>query len=112
METLKELARLIKIKNEVERGITQIIGRPAFIGHTGEYIASKIFDIKLETSAVAKGLDGYFNSGTLRGHSVNIKFYTFNEGLLDITPGYLPDYYLVLTGEVRPAGSSKGVAKP
>jgi hypothetical protein len=112
MDELKLLADLIKQKNKIEKEIGKIIDRPAIIGHVGEYIASKVFDIRLENSASTKGLDGYFEEGILKGKSVNIKFYTKNERLLDITPNFLPDYYLVLTGDVGLNTSSKGTVKP
>lgn len=40
MEDLSQLAKLIKIKNKVEAQISSLIGRPALIGHVGEYIAA------------------------------------------------------------------------
>jgi len=49
----------------------------------GEWIASKVFDIQLEDSAVAKAIDGRFRSGPLAGKTVNIKIYGKREGLLD-----------------------------
>lgn len=112
MEELTQLAELIRKKNEVEKRITNIIGRPAIIGHVGEFIASRIFNIQLEESASAKGKDGYFQDGKLKGKSVNIKFYTKNDRLLDITPAFLPDFYLVLSGDPGTNASSKGIVKP
>jgi hypothetical protein len=111
-KSLKELADLISEKNKIELKISKIINRPAIIGHAGEYIASKIFNIDLEISAVNKGIDGYFSSGILKGKGVNIKWYGKKENLLDITPSYLPDYYLVLTGPPAPAVSSRGKTRP
>lgn len=58
MENIKLLAELIHKKNEIEIEISRLIKRPAFIGHTGEYIASQIFDIQLEESATSRGFDG------------------------------------------------------
>src|SRR5574339_131973 len=98
MDDLIQLARLIDIRNQTEGEITALIGRPAAIGHIGEYIASRVFNITLETSASHKSSDGYFCDEPLRGHTVNIKWFAFQEGILDITPDALPDYYLVLTG--------------
>lgn len=112
MEELIRLSDLIRQKNSIEREITSIIGRPALIGHVGEYIASKIFQIDLEESASKKAIDGYFLNSNLKGKSVNIKFYSKNERMLDITPLCLPDFYLVLTGDSRVSSSSKGVVKP
>jgi len=109
---LKILADLIRVRNSTEMAITRIIGRPAQIGHIGEYIASNIFDIQLEVSAVNPGSDGYFNSGPLAGKSVNIKMYGKREGFLDINIKYLPDYYLVLTGPKTTQSSSKGQTRP
>ena len=49
---LQSLAALIRARNAIEIPITQIIGRPSQLGHIGEFIASRIFDIALEESAV------------------------------------------------------------
>jgi hypothetical protein len=46
MESLSKLAELVKEKNRIEESISQIISRPAFIGHFGEYIAAKVFNIQ------------------------------------------------------------------
>lgn len=112
MPYLQELAELIRRRNEIGREITALIGRPAQIGHLGEHIASEIFDIKLEESAVNKGFDGRFKSGSLAGRSVNIKWYAKREGALDIRPDAMPDYYLVLTGPKETSGTSRGEARP
>ena len=112
MEDIIQLADLIKKRNLIEQDISVITNRPAMLGHTGEYIASRIFNIKLQESASNKGIDGYFTDGNLAGKSVNIKWYTRQQSLLDITPDYLPDYYLVLTGAKVNAASSKGTVCP
>lgn len=109
---LKRLARLLHARNANEIEITKIIERPAQLGHVGEFIGSKIFDIKLEESANQQGIDGHFCSGPLAGKSVNIKTYGKREGILDIHPEYLPDFYLVLTGPKSTATSSKGTSRP
>ena len=106
------LADLIRVRNANEVAITRIIGRPAQIGHLGEYIASKVFGIKLEESAVHAGSDGVFINGPLVGKSVNIKMYGKREGFLDIREEYVPDYYLVLTGPKATQLSSKGATRP
>lgn len=109
---LKHLARLLHARNANEIEITKIIERPAQLGHVGEYVGSRIFDIVLEESANQQGIDGYFNSGSLAEKSVNIKTYGKRKGILDIQPEYLPDYYLVLTGPKSTATSSKGSTRP
>jgi hypothetical protein len=98
MNDLENLSELIKKRNTIEREISRIIQRPAFSGHLGEYIASKIFDIDLNASATQKGHDGIFKSGMLQGKSVNVKLYSKRESLLDISLDSAPDYYLVLSG--------------
>ena len=98
MDDLIQLAKLIDTRNQIERKITALIGRPAAIGHIGEYIAGRVFNIALEESASHKSSDGYFRDEPLKGRTVNIKWFAFQEGILDITPESLPDYYLVLTG--------------
>jgi hypothetical protein len=66
----------------------------------------------LEESASQKGLDGRFTHGQLAGRSVNIKWYAKREGLLDVTPDALPDFYLVLAGPKSAASSSRGEDRP
>ena len=43
---------------------------------------------------------------------MNIKWYAKQEGILDITPDILPDYYLILSGPIVVASSSKGTSRP
>jgi hypothetical protein len=112
MADLKQLAELIKTRNTIGEQIAALIGRPAMIGHVGEFIASRIFNIALEESASQKSIDGHFVDGPLEGHSVNIKWYGRQEGALDVTPDALPDYYLVLAGPKPGAGSSRGSIRP
>jgi hypothetical protein len=112
MDELARLADLIKKRNSLECEIAELIRRPAQLGHLGEYIASRIFRIVLEESASHKSIDGRFSDGPLKGCSVNIKWYALCEGLLDITPGALPDYYLVLTGPQSAAMTSRGRVRP
>ena len=112
MKELIKLAALIRERNQLERDITAVIGRPAEIGHIGEFIASKIFQIELETSASKKSLDGHFIGGNLKRKSVNIKWYAKRESILDITPDSLPDYYLALTGPKSSTTSSRGQTRP
>jgi hypothetical protein len=80
--------------------------------HLGEWIAAQVFDIELEASAVAAGVDGRFRSGPLQGRTVNIKWYLKREGALDMTESTALDYYLVLTGPRSPALSSRGATRP
>jgi hypothetical protein len=84
----------------------------AQIGHIGEYIASRIFGIVLEESASRMSVDGRFAGGVLIHRTVNIKWYAKREGVLDLTPEALPDYYLVLAGPWSSAGSSRGEVRP
>lgn len=112
VESLEKLARAVKQKNITDAAIARIIGRPAERSHTGEYLASRIFDIRLELSASHKGIDGHFTSGNLVGRTVNIKWYGKREGLLDINSKALPDFYLVMTGPKAAASSSMGTTRP
>jgi hypothetical protein len=112
MDDLERLALLIRQRNDTEVEITRIIGRPAQIGHIGEYIAAKVFSIGLAFSAREKGYDGRFKEGSLSGRTVNVKWYAKREGLLDIEPRSVPDFYLVLTGPHEPAISSRGTSRP
>lgn len=112
MEELVHLAGLVEQRNEIAGKITTIIARPAQIGHIGEYIASRIFDIQLQESAVTRAIDGYFSSGQLANCSVNVKWYGKQESLLAMSPGLQPDYYLVMTGPHANAGKSRGEIRP
>ncbi len=112
MDDLNRLADLLKQKHAIDEQIARVIGRPAQIGHTGEYIAAAIFGIRLEHSAVAKGIDGHFTTGPLAGRSVNVKWYAKLESLLDITPAFLPDEYLVLAGPRTNEVTSRGGHRP
>ena len=85
-------------KTAVDRKISALIGRPALIGHLGEFIASWVFDIELEQSASHKGSDGHFRGGPLARKTVNVKWYALHEGILDIHSEPDTDYYLVLSG--------------
>jgi len=95
---LAELADLLRERNRIDARIGHLINRPMTAGHAGEWIASRIFDIELEPSAVAKAIDGRFRSGSLTGRSVNVKWYLKREGMLDMTEAPELDYYLVLAG--------------
>ena len=106
------LAAIIKQRNRVAKEIAIHIGRPALIGHVGEYIASLIFDIQLAESASQKSIDGYFQTGSLAGKSVDVKWYGKREGLLDMKDDPILDYYLVLTGPKTTATSSRFKLRP
>lgn len=111
-EKLAKLAELIAEKNRVCEQITAITGRPALIGHLGEFIAAQVFDIELATSAVNRGHDGVFRSGPMIGRTVNVKWYGNQEGLLDIRTDALPDFFLVLAGPQTKVMHSRGECRP
>ena len=111
-QELQRLASIIKQRNAVDREIAMIIGRPSLSGHLGEYVASRIFGIRLSESAVTRGMDGHFVEGGLAGRSVNIKKYGLDQGMLDIRPDAVPDHYLVLTGPRSGLASSRGTTQP
>ena len=111
-DILKNLVELITLRNRVASEISSLIGRPAQIGHVGEFIASQVFNINLEESASTPAIDGFFSEGSLRGQSVNIKWYARRENVLDITPEKLPNYYLVMTGPKTTVMTSKGQSRP
>jgi len=110
--SLERLSSLVHERNRVSEEIAAIIGRPALSGHIGEYLASRIFGIRLEVSATAKGIDGYFMEGSLKGKSVNVKLYGKKENILDISPDKVADYYLVLTGDDSDLSGSWGKTRP
>ncbi|MCL4559892.1 MAG: hypothetical protein M1281_04650 [Chloroflexi bacterium] len=109
---LQKLSELIQEKNQIDNEIAEIIQRPAQIGHVGEFIASIIFDVQLMESASYKAIDGIFRSGLQGGKSVNIKWYGKQEGILDITPNALPDFYLIMTGPRSNQPTSRSGTRP
>ena len=111
-DELGRLASLIRQRNRVDGEIAAIIDRPAHVGHIGEFVAAAIFDIRLHESAAHRGADGHFIRGPLAGRSVNIKKYSTDQGVLDIRPDALPDYFLVLAGARTGAASSRGTTQP
>ena len=82
-DSLARAATLLRERNAIDVELARLIHRPMTSGHLGEWIAAQIFDIELEASAVAAGIDGRFRSGPLQGLTVNIKWYLKREGLLD-----------------------------
>src|SRR5216683_4006672 len=110
-DEVAHIARLLTERNAVDDAIAGIIHRPMTAGHLGEWIASQVFDIQLEPSAVAPAIDGRFRTGPLQGQTVNVKWYLKQEGLLDISESAELDYYLVLTGPRSAAISSRGASR-
>jgi hypothetical protein len=108
MNELTQLAKLIAEQNAIGRNISEIIGRSHSIGHAGEYVASRIFDIKLHPAGNAPGSDGRFRSGPLEGATVNVKWYVRLE-TLGIKPSAVPDYYLVLAGPRASANTQRHI---
>ena len=112
MTGLDRLGRLLKQRNQVDKEIASIIGRPAHSGHIGEFVAARIFDIELLHSASHEAIDGHFARGPLAGKSVNVKKYSIDQSILDMKPDSPPDFYLVLTGPRTPPQSSRGTTQP
>jgi hypothetical protein len=102
-ELLQRLAALVQARNEADRQIAALIGRPATPGNIGEFVAATIFGIRLAASGSQAGYDGVFETGPVAGKRVNVKAYGRHEGLLDVSP-HPCDYYLVLAG---PPGSAR-----
>lgn len=102
-DDLERLAELVRIKNDADLAIAQLIGRPSTPGNIGEFVAASVFAIRLMTSGSHPGYDGVFQSGPFADKTVNIKTYSRHESVLDISP-HPCDYYLVLTG---PPGQAK-----
>jgi hypothetical protein len=109
---MRRIAQLLQERNAIDEEIAAITRRPMTSGHLGEWIAAQIFDIQLEQTAVAAGIDGAFQSGPLQGRTVNIKWYLRREGLLDTSDSARLEYYLVLTGPPSAAASSRGATRP
>jgi hypothetical protein len=100
---LERLADLVQVKNDADAAIAEFIGRPAAPGNIGEFVAARVFAIRLMTSGSHRGYDGVFTTGLLADKTVNIKTYSRHESVLDINP-HPCDRYLVLTG---PTGQAR-----
>lgn len=112
VELVTAVATLVRERNTIDAQIARITNRPMVAGHLGEWLASQLFEIDLEASAVAKAIDGRFTQGALAGKTVNVKWYGKREGLLDMTMSEAIDYYLVFTGPKVAAASSRGGVRP
>jgi hypothetical protein len=71
MDSHARAAALLHKRNEIDAELGRFMHRPMTSGHLGEWIAAQVFDIELEASAVAAGIDGRFRSGPLQGRTVN-----------------------------------------
>ena len=99
------LLTLLKERNSISRKISKhTCGLPVHTGRHGEFIASRIFNIELNTDPKEAGHDGKFRSPKLlECKTVNIKWYTARETILSLKTGNdKPDYYLVMTGPEKP----------
>lgn len=96
-DPLEELAEMLEQRAKIDARITTLIGRPALSGNIGEFVAAHVFDIELVKSGSHPGHDGHFRSGPRAGRSVNVKLYSQQQNLLDISPHPCDDY-LVLMG--------------
>jgi hypothetical protein len=108
---VEQLAELLRERNTLDDRIATMTGRPMASGHLGEWLAHRIFGIRLETNAARPGIDGRFTTGPLAGDTVNVKWYLKREGLLDVARSE-PDHYLVMTGPVAQSASSAGSRRP
>ena len=111
-DRLRRLSSLVKQRNAVDQEISAILDRPAHTGHLADFIAARIFQIALLESASHKGMDGHFTDGPLAGRSVNIRFASKNDGLLNMNLDSPPDFYLVMTGPKTQPASSRGTTSP
>lgn len=116
MPDLRRVADLIQRRNEIDSELAALIGRPPHSGHIAEYVTAAIFGIDLHRSAATRAHDGYFARGPLAGASVNIKFGSRRDGMLNLVqsvdPVHHPGYYLVLTGPIATTFSSVGLSAP
>ena len=112
MDDHEHVVQLLHTRNAVDQEISRIIQRPMSTGHLGEWLASRIFGIDLHPSATHTGSDGVFADGPQAGRTVNIKWYSKRENLLDISTVGPPDTYLVMTGPPSAAASSRGALRP
>jgi hypothetical protein len=111
VDEVERIAELLRARNAVDTLIADVTNRPVTSGHLGEWLAFRIFGLTPAVHAAVAGLDGTFSGGPFDGRTVNVKWYLKRDGLLDITDT-APDYYLVMTGPMAPAVTSKGTTRP
>lgn len=113
-DCLVDLANAVREKNVVDAEVARLLNRPALPGHFGEFVAARIFDVELHSDAAHPGSDGKLQRGPLKGKSVNIKYTTKHDGLLNMSKDGKtePDCYLVMTGPKEDAGPSQGTVRP
>jgi len=106
------MASLLARRNAIDEEIATLIGRPAVAGHVPEWIAQRIFGVTLVGTAAQKGFDGRFAAGPLATRTVNVKWSGKHDGLLNVNPDGVPDYYLVMTGPKAAPTTSRGQTRP
>jgi hypothetical protein len=111
-ESVERVAELLRSRNAIDAEIIEIIDRPVTPGHLGDWVASRIFGIKLDPTVEVAGVDGRFGSGRLAGATVNVKWYLRRESTLDVVRTASPDYYLVMTGPASTVITSRGRTRP
>jgi hypothetical protein len=72
-DSLSRAATLLRERNMIDAKLARLIQRPMTSDHLCEWIAAQIFDIELELSAAAAGIDGRCRSAALQDRTVNIK---------------------------------------
>ncbi|MDX6394950.1 MAG: hypothetical protein QOJ73_6013 [Streptosporangiaceae bacterium] len=111
-KSLERAAALLRERNAIDAELAELMQRPMTSGHLGEWIAAQVFDIRLEVSAVAAGIDGRFRSGPLAGRTVNIKWYLSAKACWTPRSAWHSITNLVLTGPPSAAVSSRGTTRP
>ena len=109
-DRLTDLARAVHKKNRADARVARLMAKQALPGHFGEFVAAMVFQIRLCRTANQKAFDGVFRGGALDGKTVNIKYKTKHDRLLNLkNEGEVrPDYYLVMTGPKKRAKPPPG----
>ncbi len=72
-DDIERLAGLVRIKNNADTAIAELIGRPAAPGNIGEFVAAAVFAIQLMTSGSHPGHDGVFTAGRQDGQHQDVR---------------------------------------
>lgn len=104
-DRLTDLARAVHRKNRADARVARLMARQALPGPFGEFVAAMVFGIGLCRAANQKAFDGMFRGDALDGKTVNIKYKTRHDRLLNMKKeGEAgPDFYLVMTGPKKKA---------
>jgi len=112
MSDLPRLAELLRARNTVESNIAKLLECEVTLSNVGEHIAACIFGIRLIPTTSQTGFVGIFTTPTLKGKTVDVRWYPRRGGYLNIHTDPAPDYTLVLAGPEIEQNEARALVNP